>query len=397
MTIASYHTKTDFFRFRNFYARLKNHITHFQLRLLVVCGENMANGVFYPTSFLQDDPLEAVPEQHNALAEDSHSFFKIIRLMPDDQVVTLSMKVDCILDSRSLRLNSYSRISSCACSNRFLACGTFEGGYILHNIQDPDHTALVGEFSLTNSSDGITNHIAISKDDLQLIVASNDRKLRVVDLESGLRLETALPFAINCLALNPHNPNECFVAADHVDNYIVDRRMQSNGNGSGHFSTFSGHKDYGFACDWSLADENLLVSGNQDGTVRLWDRRMSHESLFSWSSALGSDSFDIDGLVGGGPVRNCKFSYHGKHLVWAESLDHVGVIQLSDLRSDCDLVHSRVQSIDFIGKCIGLNMCPQDSGSGELLIIGVNDCPLGGILHYQLEAADRPLDFDFAF
>lgn len=365
---------------------------------MVVCGENLANGVFYPTSFYHDHNLEVVTtETQNSLAEDYHSFFKIIRLMPDERALsTDSMKLDCLLDSRALRFNSNSRISSSACSSKFLANGTFEGGYILQNIEDPDLTQLVGEFPLTDSTDGITNHISISKDDSELIIASNDSHLRIVDLTTGRKAETQLPFAVNCLAINPNNPNEYFVAADNVNNYILDRR-ELNSRHVGQSAKFTGHTDFGFGCDWCPADENLLLSGNQDGTVRLWDRRMPAENLFGWNSALGSDAFSIEATTCGGPVRNCKFSYHGKHIVWAESLDHVGVIKISDLDPNCDLVHSRVQSIDFIGKCIGLNVCPQDSGHGEQLIIGVNDCPLGGILNYQLEAADKPLDFDFTF
>lgn len=354
--------------------------------------------MFYPSSYFHDHNLEVVSQEtYVAPTDEYHSFFKIIRLMPDDLATSsLSMKLDCLLDSRNLKFNSNSRISSSACSSKFLANGTFEGGYILQNIEDPDQPHLVGEFSLTDSTDGITNHITISSDDRELIVASNDSNLRIVDLASGKKSEVQLPFAINCLAVNPRNPNEYFVAADDVANYVLDRRMLSSQQFD-QFSRFNGHQDYGFGCDWSPADENLLLSGNQDGTVKLWDRRNPSESVFSWSSALGSASFDIDGLTQGGPVRNCKFSYHGKHIVWAESLDHVGIMKVSDLSTDCDLVHSRVQSIDFFGKCIGLNVCPQDSGYGEQLVIGVNDCPLGGILSYQLEAIDKPLDFDFAF
>lgn len=330
-------------------------------------------------------------------SDDYHNFFKIIRVMPDEQAVLPdSVKLDCLIDSRSLKHHSNGRISSSACSDKFLVNGTFEGSYILQNIEDPENYYLVDERLLTTASDGITNHISITKDDSELIIASNDAYIRFVDLQSNKISAFQLPFAVNCLSINPHNPNEYFVAADDTRNFILDRRALTRDKMDS-FSSFLGHTDYGFGCDWSPVDENLLVSGNQDGTVRLWDRRMSNESLFSWSSALGSLAYNVDSQACGGPVRNCKFSYYGDHIVWAESLDHVGVLKVGDLSSDCDLVLPRVQSIDFIGKCIGLNMCPVDSGRGEQLVIGVNDCPLGGILNYRLEDTLKTLDFDFQF
>lgn len=394
MNIVTYNTKTEFFRFESFYNKLKNHITHFQLRNLVVCGDNLANGVFYPSSYYHDNNLELVTLETHGQIDEYPSFFKINRLMPDNETLsTRGMKLDCLIDSRSLPYNSSSRISSSACSNKFLVNGTFEGGYLLQDISDPDYTRLVGEYSLTSSADGITNHIVISKDDSELIVASNDRNLRFIDIESGSRNTISLPFAVNFLALNPKNPHEYLITGDDVNSYVMDKRISE-------FRPqlqLSGHKDYGFGCDWSPADENLLLSGNQDGTVRLWDRRRPDHNLYGWSSSLGSHGFDIDSQLSGGPVRNCKFSYYGKHIVWAESLDHMGIIQVDDLKSNSDHIHSRVQSIDFIGKCIGLNTCPVDTGHGEQLLVGVNDCPLGGILNYHLEATDKPLDFDFTF
>lgn len=318
--------------------------------------------------------------------------------MGDEQALrSQKMKVDCLLDSRYSRTNSNSRVASSACSNRFLANGTFEGGVILHRIEDPDNVTLAGEFSLTNSVDGISNHVSIARDDSELVVASNDCHIRYLDLATARKTPHLLPFAVNCLATNPHNPNEFVVAADDVYNYVLDRRTLGS-RGLLSCIKFSGHLDYGFACDWSPQNENLLVSGNQDGTVRLWDRRFPEEAVHSWGSALGSAAFDIECLLVGGPVRNCKFSHSGNHVIWAESLDHVGVLKVSDLELPTpDGVHSRVQSIDFIGKCIGLNLCPSDSHGAEQLVIGINDCPLGGILTYSLELAQKPLDFDFVF
>ncbi|KAM9908564.1 hypothetical protein OXX69_005991 [Metschnikowia pulcherrima] len=398
LRLISYDTKTDFFAFDRFYSRLKNHITHFQLRSLVVCGGSAANGVFYPSSYLYDDNLEPVfVDSGDPHSHDFHSYFKLNRLMPDETASRAGlMKIDCLVDSRDLNIHPNSRISSMACSNKFLAAGTFEGGFLLMDIEDPDHTSLAGEFVLTRSSDGITNDIVISNDNAQLAIASNDAKLRFFDVQQACKTGSVqLPFAINCLRSNPHNPHEFFVAADSKDNFILDARCLNDDNFRAN-ATFTGHKDYGFSCDWSPSNENLLVSGNQDGTVRLWDRRMTHESMRCWNSALGSHALDVDWDTLGGPVRNCKFSHYGDYVVWAESLDHVGIIQIDDFEGD-DPVHSRVQSIDFIGKCIGLNVCSAGAGRDEQLLIGINDCPLGGILSYRLDTPGKPLPFDFEF
>ncbi|OBA20215.1 mitotic spindle checkpoint protein BUB3, WD repeat superfamily [Metschnikowia bicuspidata var. bicuspidata NRRL YB-4993] len=398
LKLTAYDTKTDFFEFHKFYSRLKNHITHFQLRSLVVCGQNAVSGIFYPSSYFHDDMLEPVfLESDSVPANDCHSFFKLIRLMQDEtSLVSESMKLDCLVDSRHLKYHSASRISSMACSSKFLAAGTFEGGFILVDIEDPNDTRLSTEVLLTRSSEGITNDIDISSDNLRLTVASNDAKLRHFDVEKSRKTSSIhLPFAVNRLVSNPHNNQEFFVAADSKENFIWDRRCLSENPKPS--VTFLGHKDYGFSCDWSPRDEHLLVSGNQDGTVRLWDRRMAHSSLHCWNSALGSHAFDIDESILGGPVRNCRFSHFGNHVVWAESLDHVGVIQMDDLKIGDELIQSRVQLIDFVGKCIGLNVRLTDSGHDEELIIGINDCPLGGVLSYRLDAPGKllPLDFEF--
>lgn len=401
VNLLSYHTKTDFFKFKNFFSKLKNHITHFQLQNLVICGENLQNGIFYPSSYYHDNNLNVVSLE-NAISHQSldtfHSFFKINRLMPDDEILSSQeMKLDCLIDSRKLPLNANSRIASCACSNRLLVNGTFEGGYILLDISDPKDTRFLGEYTLTGSADGITNHICISKDDTELLIASNDKYLRIIDNETGTKKSSCrLPLAINCLASNPRNQAEFIMTGDDSRAFIMDKRTLRHDS----FEPcilFTGHKDYGFGCDWSPLDENLLLTGNQDGTVRLWDRRYPQENLYCWSSSLGSQASVVLDDFSGGPVRNCKFSYYGSHVIWAESLDHVGVVQVSDLKKENEEVHSRVQSIDFIGKCIGLNVCPVDSGKGEELIIGINDCPLGGVLRYLLEATDKPLDFDLMF
>ncbi|KAL6450071.1 SPBC2A9.03 Uncharacterized WD repeat-containing protein C2A9.03 [Candida maltosa Xu316] len=312
--------------------------------------------------------------------------------MPDKKMghsMSEAMKVDCLIDSRTLGRNSNSKISTLECTDNYLVSGTFEGSYILTDVSDPDNVRHLGEHQVTNHIDGITNHVIINEKNQELIVSSNDRKMRIIDMVSNKCKSTReSEFAVNCAALNPNNTNEIFITGDSTSCYVMDTRE----NVKDKQLSFSSHYDYGFGCDWSPSNENLLLSGNQDSTVKLWDRRKPRQALQSWSGALGfGDSSTA------GPVRNCKFSYSGDYISWAESLDHVGIIETGSLLTNRSDVQSRIQKIDFVGKCAGLRFTPSEQGNGEQLIIGVIDCPLGGILSYKLESKYKSLDYDFGF
>lgn len=375
---------------------MKLHINHFQLRNLVCCGSNVSKGVYYPTSCFHDYNLEAVHTNsfHDSPDEEHSPYFKVNRLMPDNTVLekSQSMKLDCLIDSRVLSSNSNNRISTLSCTDKYLACGTYgesEGGFVLSDIEDPDNVKTIGDIYL---SEAITNHIIVNEHNSELVISSNDKKLRFVNISNLITSNTInLPFAINCASMNKHNLNEIFLVGDDLKSYIIDKRIKHDCINRA--IAFEGHHDFGFSCDWSSENENLLLTGNQDSCVKLWDKRKSDESMFSWSGSLGSSNIN-----NGGPVRNCKFSNNGEFITWAESLDHVGIIQVEDLNSiENDKTLSRIQSIDFIGKCVGLAFAPIENGYGEQLIIGVNDCPLGGILSYKLESRQKTLDFDFHF
>lgn len=304
------------------------------------------------------------------------------------------MRLACIQDSRSLKICSNSRISSADCSSKFLVNGTFEGEVVVHSIEDPDDVKLLGEHVLTRDSEGIINCVDLNIDDTQIFIASNDITTRIFDLEKAtVSYKSKTPFAINSLSASPHSANVAILIGDSVDAYIVDYRAQVDSIKTS--SILRGHKDFGFSCDWSPNNDKLVITGNQDGTLRLWDIRMSSESIYCWNGALGSQiSMDDENLLGG-PVRNCKFSYYGEYVIWAESLDHVGIVRLEDLLSNTPEKNLNLQSIDFTGKCIGLNVCASE-GRNEKLIIGVNDHPLGGILIYDLETPKTP-QFNFQF
>lgn len=359
----------DFFRFRCFFSKLKNHITHFQLRNLVVCA-SLDQGIFYPSVYHHDDNLQATDA-----VEDCHQLFRINRLAPDPALPTRATQLEYLVDA-GLLANPSSRVSSMAVSPTHLAVGTFEGGCVLVDLP---LQRIAGEYCLLALHDGITNHLLLHSD---IVAATNDRLVRVLTYDNRPRHQVRLPFAANCIVARPDAAHEYLLVGDDTAAYTIDTRTP----GFRPTARLAGHTDFGFGCDWSPVDAHLVVTGNQDGTVRLWDRRKA-ATLHCWSSALGLPAH-LD--APGGPVRNCKFSHSG-HIAWAESLDHVGVLRTSELARELP----RVQLVDFIGKCIGLNVCP--SPLGELLVVGVNDCPLGGIITYEFEAAGKPLDFDFSF
>lgn len=380
--------KTEFYKFDRFFGKLKLHITHLQLRNLICCGSNIGNGVYYPLVYYHDAHLQTV--NGNPDDEDCHAFFKINRIMPDKSmgVTSRAMKVDCLIDSRDLNKNSNSKVSTLECTNNYLVSGTFEGGYVLSDVSDPENVKNLGEYQVTNNIDGITNHVIINERDNELIISSNDKNIRVIDLKTNkVKSTKSMTFPVNCAVLNSRNTNEIFITGDNTNCFIQDKR--ENGEKP---LIFSKHFDFGFGCDWSPINENLLLTGNQDCTVKIWDRRKPQQSLQTWSGTLGFSDASY-----GGPVRNCKFSHNGEYIAWAESLDHVGIIETSSLLTSRRRVTPRVQSIDFIGKCCGLRFAPMEQGHGEQLVIGVIDCPLGGILSYKLESKCKPLDYDFYF
>lgn len=364
---------------------MKLHETHVQAKNLVCCGSDLSNGIFYSLNHCVENIL-AIGDSVN---DGYQPYFKINRIMPDDQLTQKrnQMKVDCLVDSRSLLYNSNSRISTMACTNNLIASGTFNGGYILQKSPNLSGPQVVGEFNLTNDPSAIINHILINHD-IELIISSNDKVLRVIDIPTSSKYLRRLPFSVNCLSVSPHNQNQILITGNCVVSFIIDKRMPITSLESS--QQILGNKDYGFSCDWSPTNENLFVTGNQDSSVKLWDKRNTSESMYSWDSALGHSSTQ------GGPVKNCKFSCNGDYLSWAEGLDHVGILQMTDLLNTKDYL-LRIQSIDFFGKCTGLSFAADEYGHGENLIIGVNDYHLGGILNFKLPSNCRSLDFDFNF
>ena len=100
-------------------------------------------------------------------------------------------------------------------------------------------------------------------------------------------------------------------------------------------------------------NDRWIVTGNQDKTARVYDRRRVSECLFV-----------IPGLMSA--FRNCQLQ--GGRLVCAESCDFVHVV---------DLVCQRQQTIDFFGEIAGVSMFEDE------LYVGNADSIYGSILEFD--------------
>ncbi|TYH58234.1 hypothetical protein ES332_D08G139300v1 [Gossypium tomentosum] len=122
--------------------------------------------------------------------------------------------------------------------------------------------------------------------------------------------------------------------------------------------TLEGHLDYSFASAWH-PDGNILATGNQDTTCRLWDVRKPSQSLAVLKGRMGA-------------IRALKFTSDGRFLAMAEPADFVHVF---DTKSG----YVKCQEIDFFGEVAGISFSPDT----ESLFVGVADRTYGSLLEFN--------------
>lgn len=293
----------SFCHFHEFFIEPKPSLVHFQLRNLVTSVDSST--IYY--------------------SENKNSNSRIMKLDP------LTGKTYTIVDNEELD-NINFKISTISATSNLLTAGSFNGSILLYSPE----TKFKQVFSLTDSFYGGTNYICISRNPRfkdELAIASNDSYLRYFDIKQNkITKKTLLPFSLNCIADDPNNgSNELLFVGDSSTALIFDRRMDINESFSNAIK-ISDHFDYSFACDWNT--NNLLATGNQDGTINLYDRRMlvSNDYLIE-NTSKSNHLLKITGMLNGA-VRNIKFDATGKYLAFAESIDNVYVIDLQNPWTD---------------------------------------------------------------
>ncbi|KAK1757503.1 WD domain-protein [Echria macrotheca] len=326
----------SYFRFRRMDIRQDVNLSHFQLRnILATTSRTRA---FYPG--------DGAVCQFDAVSGRAHSVMKL-QEGPGAQVSTL------------------------AADHGALVAGLFNGEYILRHLDSDDAVETAcHEGVITTNPSGITNHIQVhqargSSAPLAAF-ASNDTFFRVLDVSTEKWLSSEqYPFPLNCTALSPDKRLRVMVGDD-FNVLITAAESSLPGGRPDVLHALSGHRDYGFACDW--ADDGWTVAtGFQDKSVKIWDARW-----WSDSSGFATPVCTIRAEMAG--VRGLRFSPIGsgkRVLVAAEEADFINIIDAQTFRTK--------QTIDIFGEIGGINF----SHDGQELTALCCDNLRGGLL--QLE------------
>jgi WD40 repeat protein len=132
------------------------------------------------------------------------------------------------------------------------------------------------------------------------------------------------------------------IVGDHTDVFQFD--LTSNRT----ITCMAGHRDWGFAAAWHPSGQ-LVATGNQDCTTRLWDVRRPDECLAVLPAAMGS-------------IRSCRFSPDGTILAVAEPADFVHLYDVAGGLLRC-------QALDFFGEISGISFTPDS----QALYVGIPD------------------------
>ncbi|XP_072973855.1 uncharacterized WD repeat-containing protein C2A9.03-like isoform X2 [Typha angustifolia] len=244
------------------------------------------------------------------------------------------------------------QVSTLSVKDNLMAAGGFHGELVCKFL---DRAGVAFCTSVTGNDNAITNSVDIyqsSNGSTRVMTANNDCYVRVFDTgEFVLLNQFSFLWSVNNTSVSPDGKLVA-VLGDSTECLIADPQ---SGKAIG---SLKGHIDYSFASAWH-PDGQILATGNQDTTCRLWDVRNLSESLAVLKGRMGA-------------IRGLKFSSDGRFMAMAEPADFVHVY---DARAD----YCSAQEIDLFGEIAGVSFSPDS----EALFVGIADRTYGSLLEFR--------------
>ncbi|XP_050880548.1 uncharacterized WD repeat-containing protein C2A9.03 isoform X2 [Lathyrus oleraceus] len=253
------------------------------------------------------------------------------------------------------------QISTMAVKENLMVAGGFHGELICKNL---NHSGVAFCSKITTDDNAITNAVDVFRNpsgSLRVIAANNDFQIRVFDSENFAPLGCfKYDWSVNNASVSPDG-KLLAVLGDSTEGLIADANTgKITGN-------LRGHLDYSFSSAWH-PNGQILATGNQDRTCRLWDIRNLSQSLAVLKGRIGA-------------IRGLRFTSDGRFLAMAEPADFVHIFD-----SQSGYAHS--QEIDIFGEIAGISFSPDT----EALFVGVADRMYGSLLEFTRKHYYQYLD-----
>ncbi|ESQ27313.1 hypothetical protein EUTSA_v10018538mg [Eutrema salsugineum] len=256
------------------------------------------------------------------------------------------------------------RISTMAVKNDLIVAGGFQGELICKKINEPGIAFCT---KLTSAENDITNSVDIynaPSGSLRVITANNDCTVRILDATNFSSINSfAFDWSVNNVSASPDGKLVA-VLGDSPECILADAGSGKTVDG------LKGHLDYSFSSAWH-PNGQILATGNQDTTCRLWDVRNLSRSLKVLKGNMGA-------------IRALRFTSDGRFLAMAEPADFVHVF-------DTEAGYTQCQEIDLFGEIAGISFSPDT----EALFVGVADRTYGSLLEFSRKRNHLYLDSIF--
>ncbi|KAG7020205.1 SPBC2A9.03, partial [Cucurbita argyrosperma subsp. argyrosperma] len=256
------------------------------------------------------------------------------------------------------------QISAMSVKENLIVAGGFQGELICKYL---NHPGVAFCTKMTTEENAITNAVDIFHNPngaMRIVTGNNDAKVRIYDAKTFACLNGfTFGWSVNNTSVSPDG-RMLAVLGDTTECLLADA------NSGKVIESLKGHLDYSFASAWH-PDGNILATGNQDTTCRLWDVRNTSKSLAVLKGRMGA-------------IRCVKFSLDGKFLSMAEPADFVHIYESRT-------GYEQAQEIDLFGEIAGISFSPDT----EALFVGVADRTYGSVLEFNKRHHNKYVDSIF--